>query len=127
MRRDVELDEYLTKKRWRKALKRKARIAERAFRLGVGKHLFAKRFGPTSQLISALAALWQEEVLFRRKARLQLKIPATFSIIENPVSALHVIGAFAKAARQRPLGHVAFDHRAIRGFDVAAKALLDLD
>ena len=55
-----------------------------------------------------------------------MEIPATFSIIEAPEQAIKTIGLVARAAGRDDVSEINFDHRAVKQYDLAAEAILDM-
>lgn len=61
-----------------------------------------------------------------RGPRTTVEIPATFSIIEAPEQAIETIGWVAKAAGRDDVSEIYFDHQAVKHYDLAAEAVLDM-
>jgi hypothetical protein len=60
------------------------------------------------------------------RAKTNVIIPATFSIIDSPEEALQTIGLVAAAAGRDDVAEIHFDHSAVHRYDLAAEAVLDM-
>lgn len=120
----LETDQFLSKKRLRKWLRRKARITNAAKSAALLKRLRHLRFGERSKIIRKLADSYPFPIK-GLSSNIVVTIPKVFSIIEDPSRALATIQAFAKAVRQRKIHSICVDQASIEVYDLAAMALLD--
>jgi hypothetical protein len=120
-----EVDQYLSDKRYRKANKRRSRKEEKLL-TALANELEAKaRFGNKSKIIRMLANAYKFKVSPGGR-ELRVSVPKTFSIIEDPVNALHILQSFALAMKQFRYRAVKIDQSQLEIYDLAANALLDL-
>jgi hypothetical protein len=114
---------FLSEKRARKASRRCAHQSRR-WRNGHGPRTSAPWIGwPADNYLQLLAKC---AALKPRGPRTTIDIPATFSIIDAPEQAIATIGLVARAAGRDDVSEISFDHRAVKLYDLAAEAILDM-
>jgi hypothetical protein len=97
---------------------------------GPGRHHGASRHAPApwagwprDHYLQQLAKCAQSKPTVPRA---DVRIPATFSIIDAPEDALRAIGLIAAAAGRDDVSAIHYDHSAVHRYDLAAEAILDM-
>jgi len=121
----LEVDQYLSDKRARKAGRRRWRQRRREKHALESRLLRKLRFGDSSRIVRMLADAYRQDVKPDRRETI-IRVPEVFSIIEDPVTALNVILGFAKTTRLFRLRRVQFDQSRLKTYDLAASSLLDM-
>lgn len=120
----IEVDQFLSEKRARKATKRRWRKLKFDFLKREAKELQRIRFGDRSRIVRMLGEAYSGEVRVV-KGRLRVTVPKTFSIIDDPIQALMLITKFAKSAREHRIRTIEIDQSSLERYDLAANAVLD--
>ncbi|MFM0060611.1 hypothetical protein PQR64_33810 [Paraburkholderia phytofirmans] len=121
----LAVDQLLSDKRLRKASRRRWRQTKGRARLAEQRRVNKLRFGDHSRIVRMLAECSTAELKLPRTGA-KVVVPPTFSIIDDPVTALQVILSFAKLARDNRLRSIEIDHSRMQVCDLAANAVLDL-
>lgn len=123
----TNVDLFLSRKRERKAQKKRARLIRRRIsraRAEAYRRSRAGVFGTTSEIAQMLAAEAQGP-LEMSQTSLLLKIPSTFSMLDDPSIVLRLVSAFASTHQSRSISDVFVDLQKIQVQDLGAHALLD--
>lgn len=121
------VDLFLTRKREKRARKKRrlallAKLARARAKLHSNEK--ATVFGPTS-IIASLLSKAASSSLALPQTSLHLKVPATFSMLADPDTALAMVCSFAKTHREKIISDVFVDLEGIKEQDLGAHALLD--
>src|SRR4051812_14837625 len=124
-----EVDQFLSEKRALKNEKKRKRHWEAEQRHKSSEEQTARTFGSRSKIIEMLADCYDPELLDKYtnyKGGLELNIPKTLSIIEDPESAVASIGLFARVLWEQRIRNIFMNHSALVTYDLAAMALIDV-
>lgn len=82
-------------------------------------------FGPRSRILAMMARATSAEE-GKHAGRLDFRLPATFSMLDEPEKTLLALASFAKVARSGRLKRVFLDFVPLKKYDLGANALLDV-
>lgn len=123
----VNIDLYLTKKREAKAVRKRLRFQKRRISLVRAEldRLNKKRvFGARSIIVSMLCGS-NSQAFALSQTSLYLPVPATFSMLAEPETAISLVGRFASTFQGKLISEVHVDMLAVTKQDLGAHALLD--
>jgi len=121
----VEVAEFLSTMRARRAATQRRNNRKRVFQKVRQAQLSQLRFGDHSRVVRMLADAYRPEVKLNRRDPM-IVVPEVFSIIDDPVAALHLLLSFAKVARQNKVRRLKIDQGAMVKFDLAANTVLGI-
>lgn len=125
-RRSLTADEFLAAKRERRRLKRLAKLqsAKKKRRDLDREHRIALY---TSETLKVLTRYIPVDIKTPNTKAVRISVPETFSIIDDPESALRTIYRLAAVARRVKLPReLTIDHSKLESFDLASEEILDL-
>ena len=121
----LEVDQLLSEKRFRKAGRRRWRIAKKLIRIENNRQINKLRFGDHSRVIRMLADCYGDQLTASRRLP-RVVVPRVFSIIDDPIGALQVLLHFAKTVRSTKVRRIEIDQSALKQYDLAANSVLDI-
>jgi len=120
-----EIDQFLSEKRAHKQAKRRLKLWHEELERRASRERRHAAFGDRSRIIKMISEGYDKDPSIQ-KSKLDIAVPAKFSIIEAPETALAAVCTFARGIRKHRVQSVRISHRNMALYDLAANGLLDV-